>query len=583
MSGSCFLTLDPAPLQSASLDWTPEGAPRSQRFGDIYFSRDGGLDESRAVFLQGCGLPGAWAGRSHFTVAELGFGTGLNILALLQLWRRTRAPGQRLSIFSVEGYPLSRDEAARALAAWPELDDLTQTLLDAWPRLAPGFHRLEWPHLGATLDIAIGEVDWALAQWSGAADAWFLDGFSPALNPGMWSDAVLGAVADHCAPGARLATFTVAGAVRRGLQAGGFTVDKRPGHGTKRERLEAVFLGEPRFNPLPSVAVIGAGIAGAAVARALQAAGIEPAVIEAEESGAGASGNPAALVTPALDAGGGPRASFYAQAFARAVDLYRAVPGAVIGQGVQQLEAAPRDAARFDTVQASGLFAPGALTRTPGGLRFEEGLWIRPTAVLDAWLPATLRGRAAKLERREGRWAVLNAAGSVIVDADAIVLAAGAASALLADLPLSPVRGQVSWTKGLHVERAAAWGGYAIPTDDGVLFGATHDRGRIDTEVLAEDHARNLQTLAQAFTDLAAAASTLPLEGRAALRAATRDRMPIAGEVIPGVYVLSGLGSRGFTTAPILAEYIASLLTMPPSPLPYANQAIVDTSRLRKI
>ncbi|MEI9965392.1 MAG: hypothetical protein WDM92_12630 [Caulobacteraceae bacterium] len=62
--------------QPADLDWSPDGAPRSRRFDDVYFSRADGLAESRAVFLAGCGLPEAWAGRDRFTVGELGFGTG---------------------------------------------------------------------------------------------------------------------------------------------------------------------------------------------------------------------------------------------------------------------------------------------------------------------------------------------------------------------------------------------------------------------------------------------------------------------------------------------------------------------------
>ena len=158
-------------LIGPDLDWSPDGAPRSTRFDDVYFSTADGLAESRAVFLQGCALPDGWIGRPQFTVGELGFGTGLNILALLDLWRRTHGPGQRLSIFSVEGFPLSAQEAARALAAWPELADLTQQLVSAWPRRAPGFHRIDFPDIGASLDLAIGEVDWALEQWTGQADA----------------------------------------------------------------------------------------------------------------------------------------------------------------------------------------------------------------------------------------------------------------------------------------------------------------------------------------------------------------------------------------------------------------------------
>ncbi len=590
------------PLDPAELDWTSEGAPRSRRFGDIYFSRDGGLAETRAVFLHGCGLPEAWRGRAHFTVGELGFGTGLNILALLELWAKTRAPGQTLWIFSVEAYPLSRDEAARALAAWPELADLSQSLLDVWPRQAPGFHRISWPDLGATLDLAVGNVLWALEQWDGAADAWFLDGFSPALNPQMWRPEVLDAVAARCAPGARLATFTVAGAVRRALQSAGFTVDKRPGHGAKRERLEARYPGEPPpAAPRPSVAIVGAGIASAALARALTALGADPWVIERAEAGAGASGNPAALVTPALDAGGGARAGFYAQAFARAVDLYRAGGSAVVaGQGVIQLEATERDGPRFDTVFASGLFEPGALERLDvsrtaqalghpsdaAAIRFVEGLVIRPTRVLELWL-AVARRRVADvgaLERRGDRWALLDRAGRDLAEVDAVCLAAGAeVDALLEQpLPLALVRGQVSWVRGVFGAPAAVWGGYVAPFDGALLFGATHDRGRTDSGLDPADHARNLAILAQAFPALAQTCAAVSLEGRAAIRAAAHDRMPVAGRLAEGLYVLGGLGSRGFTTAPLLAEHVAALITGTASPIPADLRALTSPDRLAK-
>ena len=82
--------------RSPRLVWTEDGAPRSDRFDDIYFSREDGLAESRAVFLAGSSLPEAWRGRPRFTVAELGFGTGLNIAALLDLWRREGPPDSRL-------------------------------------------------------------------------------------------------------------------------------------------------------------------------------------------------------------------------------------------------------------------------------------------------------------------------------------------------------------------------------------------------------------------------------------------------------------------------------------------------------
>ena len=328
---------EPSPA-SPQLVWAEDGSPRSGRFGDVYFSKDDGLAETRAVFLEGCGLPDAWAGRADFTVAELGFGTGLNIVALLDLWRRARPENGRLHVFSIEGFPLSRQEAARALSAWPELTDTAAALLAIWPAGTPGFHRLDLPQWNATIDLAVGDAQWALEQWSGPADAWFLDGFSPALNPGMWSPEIMALIGARSAPGARVATFTVAGAVRRGLADQGFAVEKKPGHGRKRERLEAR-LPSPCSapQPQPHVAVVGAGIAGASVARALIAGGARVTVIEAERPGAGGSGFPAALVTPRMDAGDALIAGFHAQALERAGSLYRALPDAVIAEGVLQL------------------------------------------------------------------------------------------------------------------------------------------------------------------------------------------------------------------------------------------------------
>ena len=350
------------------LVWTEAGEPRSGRYGDVYFSAEDGLAETRAVFLTGCGLPEAWAGRRDFIVAELGFGSGLNIAALLDLWKRHRPEGGRLHIFSIEGYPLTRDEAHRALSAWPEIREATEALVERWPATTPGFHRIDLAEHHAVLDLAVGEAEWALDQWSGHADAWFLDGFAPSVNPGMWSDAVFDLIAAKSAPGARVATFTVAGVVRRGLAERGFMVDKRPGHGRKRERLEARrdedttdTASAPR-----SVIVIGGGIAGAATARALREAGLVPVVLESTCQGAGASGFPAALVTPRFDLGDEAVAALFSQALERAHALYRTLPDAVIARGVLQLAGTERDARRFDRIAAQPIWTEGAIRSVDG-------------------------------------------------------------------------------------------------------------------------------------------------------------------------------------------------------------------------
>ena len=73
-----------------------------------------------------------------------------------------------------------------------------------------------------------------MPSWDGEADAWFLDGFSPAKNPELWAPDLMAEVARHTAPGGTFATYTAAGHVRRALADAGFTVSRQPGFGRKR-------------------------------------------------------------------------------------------------------------------------------------------------------------------------------------------------------------------------------------------------------------------------------------------------------------------------------------------------------------
>lgn len=567
------------------LIWTEANEPRSGRFGDVYFSAEDGLAETRAVFLEGCGLPAAWQDRRHFTIAELGFGTGLNIAAVLDLWQQTRTPGQRLSLFSVEAYPLAPEEARRALSRWPDLALATAALLSGWPAATPGFHRIDLPGFDAGLDLAIGPVEWALTEWSGRADAWFLDGFSPATNPDMWSGSVMDAIAARSAPDARVATFTVAGDVRRRLSERGFVVEKRPGHGRKRQRLEARRDGSPASDPVrPRIAIVGAGIAGASVARALTAQGFEAVVFETADAGPAASGFPSALVTPRFDLGDPAVAALFAQALERAGTLYRDTPGAVLAQGVVQRPGTERDAARFARIADQPIWGPGAMQlNDQGDLVMRDALTVAPDAILGAWRASTgaLAGTVASIVSRRFGWALLDAKGETLTETETVILCAGAGNAaLVPGLTLSPVRGQADWVR--HDRPAAtAWGGYVAPTRDGFLFGATHDRDQTTTEVRAADTHRNLTTLATRFADLAVAIDPASVSSRAAIRATTRDRLPVCGALPnrPGLFVLGGLGSRGFCLAPLLAEHLVALSLNRPSPLPADIAARIAPSR----
>jgi tRNA 5-methylaminomethyl-2-thiouridine biosynthesis bifunctional protein len=235
---------------SPRLEWTESGAPRAVEFGDVYFSDAGGLAESEHVFLRGTGLPDAWRGRDRFAICELGFGSGLNVLAAWRAWKATRFPHATLHISSIEAFPLAEEDAARALARFPDVADLAGALLARWPVRAYAPQRIWFENDRFVLTVFMGEAEHVLAGMSGRFDAWFLDGFAPSRNPAMWTPEVFRHIARLSAPGARAATFSVAGDVRRGLEAAGFSVEKKPGYGGKRERLEARLKERGSSDPL---------------------------------------------------------------------------------------------------------------------------------------------------------------------------------------------------------------------------------------------------------------------------------------------------------------------------------------------
>lgn len=208
------------------MDWRDGRTPVSRRYGDSYFAHAGGLAEARHVFLNGNGLPGRFAPGFH--IAELGFGTGLNMLAALIAWRAAGLPGP-LRFTSFEAHPLPAADIARALGAFPEAAAVAGPFLAAWEA---GARRLALPGLEA--EVIEGDARVTLPRWEGRADAWFLDGFAPDRNPELWEAALLAEVARHTAPGGTAASYSAAGHVRRALAAAGMVVERRPGFGAKR-------------------------------------------------------------------------------------------------------------------------------------------------------------------------------------------------------------------------------------------------------------------------------------------------------------------------------------------------------------
>ena len=456
--------MKPAAEHPTLVDWQ-DGVPVSRLFGDVYFSRASGAAETRHVFLRGNALREQWsrlAPRSQFIIGETGFGTGLNFTCAWQLWEEVAPGDARLHFVSVEQYPLASSDMARALALWPELVHYREALLNCWEEFPPGWHRLAFAGGRVLLTLLIGEVAAVLPRLDARVDAWFLDGFAPAKNPEMWRPEVLTEIARLSRADTTLATYTVAGEIRRGLEANGFAVEKRPGFGRKREMLCGKFTASRvRTRPPPwferpiapsgerRAAVIGAGLAGTASAASLAARGWSVDLIErASELASEASSIPQAVLYARLSPHGTALSELSVTGLLHTSRLARALlsgePESFQPSGVLQLAYDAAEElrqerltalrlpssfiARVDRADASAL---AGIELPSGGLWFPRAGWIHAPALCRALaghaaIRVILRCEATSLRRGEDAWEIWDG-GQLIARAPVVILAAAGA------------------------------------------------------------------------------------------------------------------------------------------------------------
>lgn len=568
------------------------GAPRSEQFDDVYFSADNGLEETRHVFIDGNGLKEAVRGARHFTIAETGFGTGLNFLVACCVFEDSAPADAQLDFISFEKYPLSAVQIAQALAPFRHyLGEKIDHLVRVLPPAVPGFHRVQFS-ARIHLTLIHDDVNEAIGQVGGSVDCWFLDGFTPSKNPQMWTDTVFQGMAWVSAPGARFATFTAAGFVRRGLEAAGFEVCKQKGFGRKRDMLAGRYRGAglTRRASVRTAAIIGGGLAGTACAFALQQRGIRPVIYErGERLAGGASGNALGLYNPRFSALRGAESDFYTAAFFQCLRTFPLLGGcawrpdgglhlitseekrkrfyalhthwAWPGEELCLLDAAAASDVAGIGVDVAGLYLPRSGSVAPRGLcdAYADGVEIRyggaPESLAD-------------------------------IKEDAVILANGAdVLRYVPWLPVHTVRGQVS---AVHATALSSqlkcnlhFGGYVSRAEGGAhMVGATFQKWLTHCDILPQDHADNIARLKDNVPALSREEFTVT-GGRASLRTSSSDRFPVIG-VLPGLentYVSTAHASHGIVSSLAGAVMIADLLSGAPLSLPAHVQKALSPQR----
>ncbi|MEN5174359.1 FAD-dependent 5-carboxymethylaminomethyl-2-thiouridine(34) oxidoreductase MnmC [Acinetobacter higginsii] len=617
-----------AKLQTAELDWElVDGieVPISKQFGDVYFSKDNGLLETRHVFLNGNDLTERLAELKDFQcfcVGETGFGTGLNILTLWQLWQQVRPDNHsHLHAISVEKFPLNKADLIRALNVWPELKPLAEQLIQQYPLPIAGCHRLSFPEERFSIDLWLGDAQdiFPSIPKTQAVNAWFLDGFAPSCNPDMWQENVLNHMVRLSEFGTTFASFSVAGVLKRGLKQHGVHISRPRGFGHKREMLKAIWLdtsfetstladSEPNRTSSQAalktiqrqIAIIGAGIAGLSTAWAFAQRGHQVTIYEQNEPLSGASGNPLALLNPKLCPIEQAHEHLMTLSWQHALNFY---PRFKAFRSIQVQQMALKNADELLSLAEqypSGVLSTqdqqDAIPETDyPSLTLHQAGAVSPQQLRDEILQhPNIKIEKAKISR-------LNSADNqtelwqdqqLIATADDVIVCCAKQSAeLFENYPvLKAIRGQVSWVENreqaLALDQAYSYGGYCMQLDAAqLILGASFYPNRDDVEVLAEDHVHNYELIHSVFPEYAQQLpSTETWQGRASVRAQSLDYFPLVGKMQnhQQIYTFAGLGSKGFLFAPLCSEVLAALVLGELCPIPQSLLDKLNPQRFQK-
>ena len=591
-------------MPSPKLSFKQDGTPYSEQFNDIYFDSESGYQQSKQIFIDGNNISKRISQKNDiFVIAETGFGTGLNFLLTLQAYQKILHSSNgdecaKLHFISVEKYPLTKSQLQQSLQALPQLRIFADLLLAQYPEFGTTQPAQELSfsffNKQVALTIIIDDAATALAAIKsphhGLVDAWYLDGFSPAKNPQMWSESLFEQISRLSKSQASITTFTVAGFVKRHLQKVGFRTQKKPYIGNKHEMLSGVFQQNPNthkgYQLRPTitkpqqVSIIGGGIASACAAYALTKQGVKVTLYCKDNKVAqGASSNAVGALYPLLHQQADDISLFYQHAFWRAKALYNEV----IEQGFSfshnwcgLLEIAYKEAlvkrqqkfnelgtwpnALIHSVNANTASKLANIKLTHGGLFMPNAGWLSPPEVVTQLLNAakatgrlrvenntlvtsiksitSLKSNPKDTNNNQANWQLVTNKGEFSAS---VLIVCGGAEIIdlnwINQLPFSSVQGQVTSMKtNKNINELATvicHKGYLTPSHkDAHCIGATFNKNSARTIADPEEDQFNINMLNKCLPELSAEINWTTADiasSKSRLRCMTPDHMPMVG------------------------------------------------------
>ena len=561
---------------------------RSREYDDIFFQKDG-IDESKYVFFDQNNIQEKFdklKPNSSFTIGEIGFGLGLNFLIAIKKWKKSNNVNKNteLNYIAFDKFVIDEEILRNLSLIYPDIKPEAEILIKNMQPLKSGINFINIFELNLKLIFFVGDIseqlNLAKTLLNTKIDSWFFDGKK---NPEMWSKKIFIDALHLSSNEASFSTYTSSGVVKKSLADLGIQFNKVKGFGKKRHMLTGIFpkkvFPDIKNNSSLRIAIIGSGLSGSITANKLaKNNNFKVTVFDSQESRA--SSSPNAAMYPKLALGSDTRSQFVFQSYFYAASYYSENIPEFNNEGIIFLSSNENKKdwinrfMKFNRNDIAHKISKNEIHELTGieqdysGLKFNIGGCLSPNKVCEHHLMhKNIEYKDSfyfeSFEVNDHNKININFLNKESEDSyDYLILALG--SGIKKFIPsLNILKGSLIALKNNKFKKVKIpinHSGYILPVKDGFSWiGSSHQKNvpTINQEDSDEEILNNLNSLIN--TDIS---SNEVIKRWSGDRITTPNKLPICGTYKNhnNVFLIGGLGSRGLSYAPALAEHINCMI-----------------------